>query len=354
MVNVVVVGHGLAGRHFHAPLIRRQPELRLHGIVARNPETRAEAAALWQCATYPDLDAALADPSVDLIVLATPHDVHAEQTIQTLEAGKHCVVDKVMALNAADADRMIAARDASGKMLSVFHNRRWDWDYLTIRQLLENGRLGRPQWIESAVCRHAPPRTWRGHAAAAGTILHDWGAHLIDQALNLGLGPIRRLHATLVPAPWPGVDSGGHGRVVLEFDDVVFLIETSRISRFGKPRWWIIGSEGGFIKEGIDPQEDALRAGNLDLAAEPPELRGTLRTERHEERIETTAGSWDSYYANIAAHLLRREPLAVTAEQGREVVRVLDAALRSARDHAIIEGPWGTPADSNRERTADS
>src|SRR5206468_6019526 len=115
---------------------------------------------------------------VDLVVIATPHDSHADLTCRTLAAGKDCVVDKVMALDEAEADRMIAARDASGRMLSVFHNRRWDWDFLTLRDLLARGLLGRPFLFESAVCRHAPPRSWRGQAAIAGSILHDWGAHL--------------------------------------------------------------------------------------------------------------------------------------------------------------------------------
>jgi scyllo-inositol 2-dehydrogenase (NADP+) len=345
MINTVVVGHGLAGRFFHCPLIRRQRRLRLHGVVARDPRARAEAVALWEVRGYAGLDEALADPAVDLVALATPHVVHAEMAVRTLGAGKACVVDKVMALSAAEADRMIAARDASGRMLSVFHNRRWDWDYLTLRDVLAGGRIGRPLLFESAVCRHAPPRTWRGHAASAGTILHDWGAHLVDQALQLGLGPCRRLTAWVMAAPWPGVDSGGHGRIVLEFADVLFQAETSRVCRLDRPRWWVLGTAGGFVKHGVDPQEDALRAGDLDAAAEPLGHRGRLLGEvggaAAEELVETVRGSWDAYYANIAAHLEDGAPLAVPAEDGREVVRVLDAAARSAREHAVIEGPWG-------------
>ena len=141
MIRTVVVGHGLAGRAFHCPLIRRQPGLELHGIVARDPTVRAEAVALWghEVRGYADLDEALADPAVDLVVIATPHDSHAELAVRALDAGKHCVVDKVMALTTADADRMIAARDRSGCMLSVFHNRRWDWDFLTVKKRARPG-----------------------------------------------------------------------------------------------------------------------------------------------------------------------------------------------------------------------
>ncbi len=346
MIHAVVVGYGLAGRIFHGPLIRRQTAIRLHGVVARDPKVRDEAVATYgDIQAYADIDEALADPSVDLMVIATPHDSHADLTVRVLRAGKHCVVDKVMALTTVEADRMIAARDASGRMLSVFHNRRWDWDFVTLQDVLATGQIGRPLLVESSVCRYAAPRTWRGRSAEAGTILHDWGAHLVDQALMLGFGPCRRLSAWLTPAPWPGVDSGGHGRIALEFDDVLFHVEVSRVCRLDRPRWWVVATEGGLVKYGVDPQETALREGNLDAASEPPENRGWLRTERDgndvDSPLQILRSSWDAYYENIAAHLNGEAPLAVTAEDGREVVRVLEAAVRSDQQHQTIEGPWG-------------
>jgi scyllo-inositol 2-dehydrogenase (NADP+) len=345
MMPTVVVGYGLAGRAFHCPLIRRQAGLSLYGVVARDPQVRVEAVADWGVRGFASLDEALGDPAVRLVVVATPHDSHADLAVRTLEAGRDCVMDKVMALTTAEADRMIAARDRSGRLLSVFHNRRWDWDYLTLRKALADGRVGSPLIFESSVCRYAPPRTWRGQAASAGTILHDWGAHLVDQALQLGLGPCRRLTAWLTPAPWPGVDSGGHGRIVLEFDGATFQVETSRVCRLERPRWWVVGTEGGLVKFGVDPQEDALRAGDLDAADEPPAHRAVLRTGSGSNQVETTLetvrGSWDAYYANIADHLAGLAPLAVTAEQAREVVRVLEAATWSSAEHAVVAGPWG-------------
>jgi scyllo-inositol 2-dehydrogenase (NADP+) len=347
MIQTVVVGHGLAGRAFHCPLIRRQPALHLRGIAARDPAVRAKAIDLWGVHGYASLDEALNDPAVQLVVLATPHNVHAEQAIRTLDAGKDCVVDKVMALTGNEADRMIAARDRSGRMLSVFHNRRWDWDFVTIKQILADGLIGRPMLIESSVCRHSAPRSWRGKAELAGTILHDWGAHLVDHALQFGVGPCRRLVAWVLDAPWQGVDSGGHGRILMEFDNLLFQAETSRVCRIERPRWWIVGTEGGFVKSGIDPQEDALRAGDIDRAKEAETDQGIFRTAQDggavvESRVPSIHAHWDSYYANVARHLLHGEPLAVTAEQAREVVKVLEAAVRSSRDHAVVEGPWGT------------
>jgi scyllo-inositol 2-dehydrogenase (NADP+) len=347
VIPTVVVGYGLAGRAFHCPLISRQPDLHLHGVVARDPRVRAEAIAAQGNGVrgYVHLDEALADPAVELVVIATPHDTHAELVVRTLNASKHCVVDKVMALSTAEADQMIAARDRSGRMLSVFHNRRWDWDYGTVQEVLDRGWIGRPLMIESAVCRFAPPRGWRGSAQSAGTILYDWGAHLVDQALQLGLGPCRRLTAWLTPAPWEGVDTGGHGRIVLEFEDLLFQVETSRICRLDRPRWWIVGADGGFVKYGIDPQEEALRAGDIDKAAEPPDHQGILTQagvhgKTIQSRVKTVQNHWDGYYGNIAAHLQGRESLKVTAEHAREVVRVLEAASQSSREHTTIHGPW--------------
>jgi scyllo-inositol 2-dehydrogenase (NADP+) len=347
MIKTVVVGYGLAGRAFHCPLIRRQSELCLHGIVARDAKLRAEGVALWDVKGYASLDEALDDREVQLVVIATPHDSHAELAIRVLDAGRDCVVDKVMALSTAEADAMIGARNRSGRMLSVFHNRRWDWDFVTIKRLIWQGSIGQPLLIESSVCRHSMPRSWRGKEAEAGTILHDWGAHLVDHALQLGLGPCRRLAAWVLEAPWQGVDSGGHGRIVMEFDGTLFQAETSRVCRIDRPRWWIVGSDGGFVKYGVDPQEDALRAGDIDRASELESHRGIIRTEGEggeivERWVPSIRSHWDSYYANIAGHLLHQEPLAVTAEQARDVVRVLEAAVRSAREHRLVEGPWGT------------
>ena len=338
MIPTVVVGHGLAGRAFHCPLVRRQPDLELYGIVARDPQVRAAAVAEWGEGVrgFAHLDEALDDPAVRLVVIATPHNTHADLVVRTLDASKHCVVDKVMALTTADADRMIAARDRSGCMLSVFHNRRWDWDYLTVKEVLARRADRTALALRERSLPVCSPRGWRGRSDEAGSILHDWGAHLVDQALQLGLGPCRRLTAWLTPAPWEGVDTGGHGRIVLEFDNVLFQVETSRICRIDRPRWWIVGTEGGFVKHGIDPQEEALRAGDIDRAAEPPDHEGLLRVagpsgEVIESRVATVHGHWDSYYRNIADHLLGRAPLAVTAEQAREVVRLLEAATQSAR-----------------------
>ena len=150
----------------------------------------------------------------------------------------------------------------------------------------------------------------------------------------------------MLEGPWEGIDSGGHGRIIMEFDGAIFQAETSRVCRIDRPRWWIVGSAGGFVKFGVDPQEDALRQGDIDRADEPESHHGILRVSDAsggvaESRMPSVRAHWDSYYANIAGHLLRHEPLSVTAEEARQVVRVIEAAVRSSHDHAVIEGSWG-------------
>ncbi|MDX2037367.1 MAG: Gfo/Idh/MocA family oxidoreductase [Isosphaeraceae bacterium] len=346
MIDTIVVGMGLAGRSFHLPLIRLEPRLRLSAIVSRDPARRDEASNFERVPGFASLEEVLdSGISCDLVVLATPHHTHADLAVAALNAGKHCVTDKVMCLTEADSDRMIDARDRSGKMLSVFHNRRWDWDWLTLRSVLDSGSIGDPIRIESSVVRYSAPRTWRGRTSEAGTILHDWGAHLVDQALMLGRGPCRRLRCRIAPAPWDGVDSGGHGRIELEFDGFEFGIETSRICALDRPRWWVLASRGGYLRIGVDPQEEAVRSGDITRAADRPE-HGTFATRMSEGRpilepIDPVRGSWTSYYAGIADHLIEGRSLEVTAEQAREVVRLLAAAERSAQNGSVEEGPWG-------------
>jgi scyllo-inositol 2-dehydrogenase (NADP+) len=134
----------------------------------------------------------------------------------------------------------------------------------------------------------------------------------------------------------------------MEFDDALFQAETSRMCQIERPRWWVVGTEGGFTKHGLDPQEDALRAGDLSAASEPLEHRAVVRTLGAEPTPvpPPVRGGWDAYYANIADHLLRGARLAVTAEEGREVVRVLEAAVISDRERRVVEGPWGLPGDA--------
>jgi scyllo-inositol 2-dehydrogenase (NADP+) len=340
MIRVGLVGYGYAGRTMHAPLIRRVPDLALTAVVSRSAERRERAARDLGVATFPTLDDLLEKGQVDLVVIATPHDTHAALACQAMEAGRHVVVDKVMCLNGREADAMIAASQKNGVLLSVFQNRRWDWDYLTVRKVLEEGLIGTPYLFEAAVLRYRAPRGWRGDAAASGGILFDWGAHLIDQALQLVSGPVQAVTCDLLYQGW-GREVGSYARLLLRFaGGVLYAIEIGNLSRYTKPRWLILGDRGALVKTGIDPQEAALQRGSLETAAEDPADRARVSTEvgglAAELVIESVRGDWTDYYRNVADALLGRAALLVRPEEVRRAMAVYDAAMESARAGTTI------------------
>lgn len=346
MIQVAIVGYGFAGRSFHSYLVRQCEGMNLYAVATRDAERRRRAEAECGVRTYETLDAVLADPKVDLVVLATPHNTHADLTIRALEAGKHVVTDKVMAMNTAECDAMLAAARRTGKLLSVFHNRRWDWDFNTVRQIVAGGWIGKPFQYEACVMRYGTSRGWRADAAQAGTLLADWGAHLIDQALLLVGDEVESVWCDVQSRKWP-ISSGTHGVLQLRFrNGVLFHIEVSRLARAPRPRWYVLGEEGGLIKTGLDPQERAMLAGNIYAAQEDAADQARVFTERDGLGTEVTVGSrrtsWTEYYRNIAAVLQEGAELAVKLEEARRVVAVLDAAEESVRTHAsvAIESTW--------------
>jgi scyllo-inositol 2-dehydrogenase (NADP+) len=335
MIRVGIVGYGMAGRGFHAYLISRVPELKLTAVASRAPERRARAEKDYGVATYPTLEEMLERGEVDLVVVATPHDVHAPLAIQAMDAGKNVVVDKVMCLNVGEADAMIAASERNGVLLSVFHNRRWDWDYLTVKKVLDEGLIGAPYLFETSVMRYRGPRGWRGNAEIAGNILYDWGAHLIDHALQLVPGPVTSVTCDVQYRSW-GSEIGSYGRLLLRFaSGVLYSVEVGNLARYDRPRWLILGERGSLVKHGLDPQEPAMLKGNIEAATEDPSHRARVRTEigglPSEIVVETTRSDWTNYYRNVAAALEGRGELAVRPDQVRRAIRIFDAATLSAR-----------------------
>lgn len=335
-IKVGIVGYGYAGRVFHAQLIQLTQGLELYAVASRNPERRRQAQQDYGIVTYETIDQLLADPHVDLVIIATPHDTHAKMAIKVMNAGKHCIVDKPMCITVAEADAMLRARDRNGVLLSVFHNRRWDSDFLTLQHAIDVGLLGEPFLIQSCVARYGAPRSgWRCDRKCMGSILHDWGVHLVDQALQLtGEFPsavlchthFRRWQMTVESYAW----------VELTFESgLLYHIEVSYLSSAPRPRWYAVGDKGGFIKYGLDPQETALQQGDIRKAREAPENRARVWTQWNGTPVEMTLdsvpGKWTVYYENIANVLLNDAELAVKPEETRQVIRVIDAALKSAR-----------------------
>lgn len=332
--NTVVVGYGFAGRCFHAYLVGLAAELNLYGIVSSRAEARDQIRRQLNVRTFEHFEEVLKDKKVDLVVLATPNDQHAPQAIQAMAAGKHVVTDKPMCLDVDQAEAMIAASRQHDRLLSVFQNRRWDGGFLTVRKVLEEGLIGDPFLIEMAWNQYGQPRTWRSQKQHGGGKFVDLGAHMIDQALQLIPASVKQVYARFHPGIWDN-DVEDHAHCIISFANGVDVhIDTSSLARKSKPRWYVLGTRGALIKEGMDPQEKAMIAGDIEAALEDEAHYARLCIEAAgqpaEMVVETIPGRWRSYYENIAAVLQGREELAVRPESIGTVMAVIGAAQQSA------------------------
>jgi len=347
--GVGLVGYGLAGKAFHGLLIKATKGLEVRAISTSSEERGAQARADFPDATVvAGFDELLQVAGLDAIVVGTPHDTHKDLAMRALGRGLHVVTDKIMCLGVREADQMIEAAQQAGKMLSVFHNRRWDSDFLTLRACLARRLVGEPCVIESAVLRAgpdatpAPPpeqRPWRYRADKGGGPFRDWGAHLMDQAMILGGGMPETVYCDL-QFRRPKLDVETLATCTMRFPSGLRMrIEAGAHSWIQRPRWYVQGTEGTLKMEGLDPQEAWLRKGEV-----------VARTERakfdagHTEVVkgagaaplEIVPGDYLAFYENIAAVLAGEAALAVTPESCRDVLRVYEAAFESARRNEVI------------------
>lgn len=335
--RAVVIGYGFAGKCFHSYLIGITPGLRLHGVASRDAATRARIETERGCRAYASFEEVLADPDVDLVVLATPNSTHCDLAIQALRAGKHVVTDKVMCLTLDECDRMIAASRESGRLLSVFQNRRWDGDFLTLKSLIADGKLGDPRWIEMAWQGFGAWGGWRGQAVMGGGKLYDLGAHLIDQLVLLLPQTIERVYCRM-HHDLPVTDTESQAMVVIEFaGGATAVCDASSLAAIQKPRIHAFGTGGTFIKYGVDPQEASMIAEHIDNAVEDPSLYGRYSDGKSETVIPTLPGRWRSYYENIRDVLTTGTEPAVKLSEVRRAIAVLDAAFQSARERRVVE-----------------
>ncbi|HEX8282919.1 MAG TPA: Gfo/Idh/MocA family oxidoreductase [Pyrinomonadaceae bacterium] len=337
-VRVGLIGFGLAGAVFHAPLVSATPGMRLAAVVTSNPE-RAEqirrgyagalvletAEQLWERAR-----------ELDLVVVASPNRTHAPLAHAALEAGLAVVVDKPLAATAAEGRGVVEDARRRGLLLTVFQNRRWDGDFLTLRLLLERGALGRVLRFESRFERWRPRAKpgWRQSAAPedAGGLLYDLGSHLIDQALLL-FGPARRVYAEL-GRPYAEVETDNDTFVALEHaGGVRSHLWMSTVAAQPGPRFRVLGDADAYTKFGLDVQEEALKAGGRPgspgWGEEPESLWGAVGAGDDLRPLRTEPGRYQRFYERVVAALREGAPPPVDPAESVAVLQVIEAARRS-------------------------
>ena len=350
-----IIGYGLAGAVFHAPLIAATPGLEVAAIVTSDPERQAKARRDYPAATlFTTADGMLAAPEeLDFVVVAATNRAHVPLGVAALEAGLAVVVDKPIAPTSAGAERLIETARHTGKLLTVFQNRRWDNDFLTVRQLISSDVLGPVQRFESRFERFRPqpkPGAWRElpDPEEAGGLLFDLGAHLVDQALHLFGTPITVYAEAAERRPGAVVDDDVF--VALRFiGGQVAHLWASAVPRLLGPRFRVVGLRGVYEKRELDPQEDALqqgmRPGDAGWGHEPRERWGQLVTEvgglALDGLVETLPGSYETYYTLLRDALKTGGPLPVDPADSLLALRVIEAARESARTgQAIAFAAW--------------
>lgn len=334
--RAAVIGYGFAGRSFHSYLVGITPGLSLGGIASRDPATRERIVTERGCRAYESFESVLADPDVDLVILATPNATHADLAVRAMDAGKHVVTDKVMCLNLDECDRMIAAAERQNVLLSVFQNRRWDGDFLTVQKLIAERDLGDVRWIEMAWQGFGAWGGWRGQAAMGGGRLYDLGAHLIDQLALLFPEPIESVYCR-THHDYPNTDVESEALVVVTFaGGRTGVCDLSGMTAVSRPRFLVHGAKATLVKYGLDPQEAAMKAGDIDAAVEDPKNYARIHDGKGERVVPTLPGRWRTYYENIAAVLRDGAESLVKLSEVHRAISIIDAAKRSARSGSVV------------------
>ena len=328
-----LIGFGLSGRYFHAPLMRAA------GIPIAAVVTSRVAAVreyLGDAEVLSSADELFGRSHIDLIAIASPNSLHAQQATAALRAGKHVVVEKPLSATAAEASDLAQLATQQGRKLAVFHNRRWDSDFLTLRKLLDAGRLGEINSFHARWDRFRPQVTdrWRERDEPAQGQLYDLGSHLIDQVLVL-FGEPEWLYANVFKQrPRSAIVDGFE--ILMGQGALRITLGVSSICSDGGYRYRVNGSLASFLKAGLDPQEDQLRSGmepgERFFGVEPTEQWGTLVQGESGQREVVTAeqGRWLSFYEGMRHAIEHDAPVPVSADQAYATIRIIEAALTSS------------------------
>jgi predicted dehydrogenase len=344
-LQAALVGYGLGGGTFHAPLISATPALRLAAVVTRDPDRRRAVREKYPDAQIVDAvdDLPALRPAIDLLAISSPSGSHAALARAGLVAGMHVVVDKPFAATVAEAREIGALAARMGKLAIPFQNRRWDGDFLTVSRLLREGTLGTVGRFESRFerWRAAPKPRWcepDARARAEG-IIYDIGSHLIDQALCL-FGPVREVYAECDRRRSPVLVEDDAFLALLHENGVRSHLHMSGSARQSGPRMSVWGSAGGYMKFGLDPQEALLSAGGDPRAAgwaeESQEQWGTLTVDGSATLVRTEQGQYAAFYTGVARAIATGAPPPVDLATVIAGLEIIEAAFVACDSRAVV------------------
>lgn len=342
-LQVALVGYGFVGRIFHAPLISGVDGLRLHTVVSGNPAAVHEDFPDLNVAS--DLGVALADPAIDLVVIATPNALHAPQAHAALDAGKHVVVDKPFTVTVAEAKALIAHAERAGRTLSVFHNRRYDSDFLTLRAVIAAGTLGEVTQFESHFDRFRLDvrDRWRERPGPGAGLWFDLGPHLLDQALQLFGTPLGITADIAVQRAGGATDDYFHA--LLRYERLRVILHASTIMAASDLRFSVHGTRGSFVKYGLDSQEDALKArrvpGDSGWGADlrPGALTTIDGDERTVRTVQGEPGAYQRFYASVRDAVRGIAANPVPGRDALAVMRLIEMGIESSAAHREVTVP---------------
>ena len=331
-VGVGLIGYGAIARA-HAESVNATAGLNVAAVCDVSDERRLAAERELSVRTHARAEDLLADPDVGLVIVGTPPSVHADAVVAALNAGKHVVCEKPFAIHVHDVDRMIDTAAARDRVLTVYQSRRWDPDYLALRDVVRSGRIGETFYMESFIGGYSHPCDyWHSHEPISGGTIYDWGSHYFDWILQLFPDSVRTISANAHKRVWHDVTNADQVRVDLTFSSgaqATFL--QSDIAAAAKPKWYVLGTRGSVVG---DWQAEAVPA---DF---PARVRVITPADggSHEELLHLSARDDHGFYRNLADHLAWGEPLAVTSQEARRTVAVMEAATQSiARGGAQLE-----------------
>ncbi|MFE4897446.1 oxidoreductase [Peribacillus butanolivorans] len=341
-IKVGIVGYGLSGATFHAPLLSVLEQFEIAKVVSSKKEKVQQD--LKHVAVVSSLEEVLEDAAIDLVVITTPSGLHYEMAKQSLLAGKHVILEKPMVVETWEAEELIQIAEKKELLLSIYHNRRWDNDFLTIKKLMNDGVLGEINTYQVHYDRFRPVvrDRWREKQGPGAGMLYDLGSHLIDQALHLFGWP--QFVWADVFAQRENAETDDYFHVILGYEKLRVILHSGSIVPINGPRFQVHGSKGTFIKYGLDGQEVALSEGKKPIdnswGADNPQFYGQLVTidgekEKH-ETIQTLHGSYLTYYKEIAESIFEGKKAPVTSEEGLSVIKIIDAALESSQGKKAI------------------